>query len=148
MVPEQWNTWKIRYYPAERLKRSSWDVSHPPLWDIYKRGVYVAFNWCLPIHPSHSFISLSLSLFFFYMKYSLSTFVFALSTAGLAAAQASAGAFYITAPLEGDTWTAGTTYVVMKLLSKQILILFSTFLLAVKQLVRIAPTATRASIDD
>ncbi|CDH58377.1 predicted protein [Lichtheimia corymbifera JMRC:FSU:9682] len=43
------------------------------------------------------------------MKYFFSTFVLALSTAGLAAAQASAGAFYITDPLEGDTWTAGTT---------------------------------------
>lgn len=81
------------------------------------------------------------------MKYFFSTFVLAFSTAGLAAAQASAGAFYITDPLEGDTWTAGTTYVVMKLLSKQTLIPFSTFFLAVKRLVRMAYTATRASID-
>ncbi|KAI7875005.1 hypothetical protein K492DRAFT_211199 [Lichtheimia hyalospora FSU 10163] len=44
------------------------------------------------------------------MKYFVSTFVFALGTAALTAAQASsAGAFYITAPLEGDTWTAGST---------------------------------------
>lgn len=45
------------------------------------------------------------------MKSFVSTLVFALGTAALAAAQSSAGAFYITAPLEGDTWTAGKTYV-------------------------------------
>ncbi|CDS12495.1 hypothetical protein LRAMOSA04689 [Lichtheimia ramosa] len=43
------------------------------------------------------------------MKSFVSTLVFALGTAALAAAQSSAGAFYITAPLEGDTWTAGKT---------------------------------------
>lgn len=77
------------------------------------------------------------------MKSFVSTLVFALGTAALAAAQSSAGAFYITAPLEGDTWTAGKTYVMNYMSSKQILTLFLSFVLAVKQSVRIA-YATRA----
>lgn len=74
------------------------------------------------------------------MKSFVSTLVFALGTAALAAAQSSAGAFYITAPLEGDTWTAGTMYAMNYMSSKQILTLFS-FVLAVKQSVRITYAA-------
>lgn len=109
-----------------------------PRFETYiKEGCMLSLIGACPfIHP----IPLSPFLSLFYMKYFLSTFVFALSTAGLAAAQASAGAFYITAPLEGDTWTAGTTYVVMKLRSKQTLIPLFTLFLAVKPLVRITYT--------